>query len=261
MPVIENAMKKKLEAGGRVFSLNLVVSRYVAVPWIGKECGFDWLFIDTEHNTMDLDTVSALCLAALPVGITPIVRVAGHESFHATRALDGGAMGVVVPHVDTPEQAQRVVDNCKFPPIGHRSVAAPVPQLSFEAMPASDAIAALNETTFIIVMVETPEAVANAEAIAAVPGIDCVLIGSNDLAATMGIPGELEHERIAAAYETVIVACEKHGKYPGMGGIYDHALMEKYIRMGARVCQGGGDTALMMSAGKERMKFLNSLSD
>ncbi len=259
MPIIENAMKKKLEAGKPVFSFNLVISRYVATPGIARECGFDWLFIDTEHNTMDLDTVSSMCLAALPLGITPVVRVAGHESHHATRVLDGGAQGVVVPHVDTPEQAEAVVRNCKFPPIGYRSMTAPAPQLGFESMPARDAIAALNDTTFIIVMVETPEAVENADAIAAVPGVDCVLIGSNDLAATMGIPGELGHDRIAAAYETVIAACGKHDKYPGMGGIYDHALMEKYVTMGARVCQGGGDTALMMSAGKERTKFLSSL--
>lgn len=259
MPVIENAMKKKLEAGENVFSFNLVVSRYPAAPWIGKECGFDWLFIDTEHNSMDLDTVSALCLGALPLGITPIVRVAGHEPFHATRALDAGAMGVVVPHVNTAEQARRVVEICKFPPAGERSLTAPVPQLGFEAMPAAEALPLLNDTTFIIVMVETEEAVRNAEAIAAVPGIDCVLIGSNDLAATMGIPGQLGHDRIAQAYETVIAACGNQGKYPGMGGIYDHALMERYVGMGCRVCQGGGDTALMIGAGKQRTQFLKSL--
>lgn len=259
MPAFENAMKKKLATGKPVFSFNLVISRYVATPGIAKECGFDWLFIDTEHNTMDLDTVSSICLAALPLGITPIVRVAGPESFHTTRALDGGAMGVVVPHVDTVEQARQVVENCKFPPLGCRSLTAPVPQLGFEAMSAPDAIAILNETTFIIVMVETPEAVENAEAIAAVPGIDCVLIGSNDLAASMGLPGQLGHDKIVDAYEKVIAACKNQGKFPGMGGIYDHALMEKYVRMGARVCQGGGDTALMMSSGRERVKFLSTL--
>lgn len=260
MPVIENAMKKKLEAGKPVFSFNVSVSRSVAIPGIAKQCGFDWLFIDTEHSTMDVDTVSSICLAALPLGITPLVRVAGHDSPYATRPLDGGAMGIIVPHVDTPEQAAQVVQNCKFPPIGHRSMTAPAPQLGFEALPAAEAIAALNETTFVTVMVETPEAVENAEALAAVPGVDCVLIGSNDLAATMGIPGQLGHDRIADAFGKVIAACEKHGKYPGMGGVYEHALMERYIKMGMRVCQAGGDTALMMAAGKERMAFLSGLS-
>lgn len=260
MPVIENAMKNKLQAGSNVFSFNIVSSRYTAVPGIAKECGFDWLFIDTEHNTMDLDTVSAICIAALPIGITPVVRVAGPESFHATRVLDGGAQGIIVPHVNSAEEARRVVDNCKFPDIGQRSVTAPAPQLGFEAMPAAEAIPALNATTFIIVMVETPQSLENLDEIAAVPGIDCILIGTNDLAATMGIPGQIGHERIVDAYAKVIAACEKAGIYPGMGGVYDHALMETYLAMGIRVAQGGSDTALMISAGKERMKFLASLS-
>lgn len=260
MPVIENTMKTKLEAGKPVYSFNVSLTRTVATPGIAKACGFDWLFIDAEHSTMDFDTMSAICLAALPLGITPIVRVTGHESFHATRMLDGGAMGVIVPHVDTPEQAARVVRNCKFPPMGERSMTAPAPQLGFEAMPASDAITVLNETTFVAVMVETPEALENVDALAAVPGVDSLLIGSNDLSATMGIPGELGHERMAKAYERVIAACEKHGKHAGMGGVYDHALMEKYIGMGARFCQGGGDTAFLISAGKERMAFLDSLA-
>ena len=88
MPVIENTMKTKLEAGKPAYSFNISSSRSVATPGIAKACGFDWLFIDAEHSAMDLDTISGICVAALPLGITPIVRVTGHESFHATRVLD-----------------------------------------------------------------------------------------------------------------------------------------------------------------------------
>ena len=259
MPVIENAMKSKLEAGQNVYSFNIVSSRNLAIAGIAKECGFDWLFIDTEHNTMDLDTVSAICMAALPSGITPIVRVAGPESFHATRVLDGGAQGIIVPHINIADEARTVVANCKFPDVGHRSVTAAAPQLAFETMPAAEAIPALNNTTFLIVMVETPEAIENVEEIAAVPGIDCVLIGTNDLCATCGIPGQLGHDRIVDAYVKVIAACNKAGNYPGMGGVYKNDLMEKYLSMGIRVAQAGSDTALLIQAGKERIEFLNSL--
>lgn len=259
MPVIANTMKDKLAAGANVYSFNIVTTRYAATPGIAAACGFDWLFIDTEHNTMDLDTVSALCIAALPVGITPIVRVAGPESFHATRVLDGGAQGIIVPHVNSAAEARQVVDNCKFPPIGHRSVTAPAPQLGYESMPASEAMPALNDATFIIVMVETPEAMEAVDEIAAVEGVDCVLMGTNDLCATMGIPGQIGHEKIVDAYAQIVAACDKAGNYAGMGGVYDEALMEKYMKMGVRVAQGGGDTALMMAAGKARMQFLRTL--
>src|SRR5690606_1781972 len=99
-----------------------------------------------------------------------------------------GAQGVVVPHVNSVEQARRVVENCKYPPIGHRSLTAPMPQLGFRTMPVAEAIEALNRNTLVVAMLETPQAVDNADAIAAVEGIDALLIGTNDLAAEMGIP-------------------------------------------------------------------------
>tara|TARA_R110002110_G_scaffold1839_4_gene8210 strand:+ start:893 stop:1678 length:786 start_codon:yes stop_codon:yes gene_type:complete len=257
MPAFENTMKKKLEAGGCVFSLTASAMRQPGIALMAKECGFDWLFIDTEHSSMDVDTVSTLCVAALPTGVTPIVRVPGHQSFHASRVLDGGAMGVVVPHVNSVAEAQAVVTNCRFPPLGLRSLTGLSPQLGYQPTPMDEATRILNDLTFVTVMIETPEAVENADAIAAVPGIDCVMVGCNDLAATMGIAGKVGDPKIEAALKTVIEACARHNKYPGMGGVYAHPLMEKYLEMGVRFCLAGGDHSLMMSAGRDRMNFLN----
>lgn len=259
MPIVENTLKHKLEVGGVAASLNIVHWRSVNAAGIAKECGFDWLFIDLEHNSMDLDTAAQICVAALPTGIMPIVRVASHDSFQATRVLDGGAMGVVVPHVDTAEQASRIVGACKYPPIGHRSLSSPLPQLGFETLPVVEAITALNRNTLIIVMLETPAAIEAADAIAAVPGVDGLMIGTNDLAAEMGIPGQFGHERIEHAYATLIAACRRHGKHAGMGGVYEHTLMEKFIRMGVRLLLGGGDVALLVASAKMRTTFLRGL--
>jgi len=260
MAVIENTTKKKLEAGQMAVAFSVVHWRMVNVAGIAKECGYDWLFIDMEHNTMDVDAAAQISVAALPTGVTPIVRVPAHEHFHATRVLDGGAQGVVVPHVNTVEQARRIVENCKYPPVGHRSLTAPVPQLGFQAMSVADAIEALNRNTLVVAMLETPRAVDNAEAIAAVEGIDALLIGTNDLAAEMGIPGQFGDARIEAAYAAMIAATRKHGKFAGMGGVYEHGLMEKFIRMGVRLLLGGGDVAFMMAAARARADFLRSLA-
>lgn len=259
MAIVENTTKKKLEAGQMAIAFSVVHWRMANVAGIAKECGYDWLFIDMEHNTMDVDAAVQISVAALPTGITPIVRVPAHEHFHATRVLDGGAQGVVVPHVNTVEQARRVVENCKYPPIGHRSLTAPMPQLGFRTMPVADAIEALNRNTLVVAMLETPQAVDNADVIAAVEGIDALLIGTNDLAAEMGIPGQFGHTRVEAAYAAMIAATRKHGKFAGMGGVYDHALMEKFIRMGVRLLLGGGDVAFMMAAARTRSDFLKSL--
>ena len=260
MPIVQNIMKQRLEAGELVASFNVVHWRTVNAAGIARECGFDWLFIDLEHGTMDLDAAAQMCVAALPTGITPIVRVPSHDHFQAARILDGGAMGVVVPHVNSADEAKRVVQNCKYPPLGHRSLTAPLPQLGFRTLPTVEALEILNRNTLVIVMLETPIAIEQADAIAAVPGIDGLMIGTNDLTAEMGIPGQFGHERVEKAYATMIGACRRHGKFPGMGGVYDHTLMEKYIRMGVRFCLGGGDVALMVSAGKTRTAFLREVA-
>jgi 4-hydroxy-2-oxoheptanedioate aldolase len=123
-------------------------------------------------------------------------------------------------------------------------------------MKTGELTVALNAATLITVMIETPQAVANAEAIAAVPGVDALLIGTNDLAAEMGITGDLGHARIATAYETVIAACRQHGKFPGMGGVYAEDLMRRYVALGMRMILSGGDLAMLMQAATQRAGFL-----
>ena len=117
----------------------------------------------------------------------------------------------------------------------------------------------VNAQTLVIVMVETPQAIANVEAIAAVPGIDSVLIGTNDLCAEMGIPGQFGHADVEAAYVKVIAACKQHGVHPGMGGVYDPKLMEKYIALGMRFILSGSDLSFIMAGGRERAGFLKGL--
>jgi 2-keto-3-deoxy-L-rhamnonate aldolase RhmA len=111
---------------------------------------------------------------------------------------------------------------------------------------------AANAALLVIPMMETPTAIANAAAIAAVPGIDALLIGTNDLAAEMGIPGDFGHEKIAGAYETVIAACRKHNKWPGMAGVYVEELMQRYIGMGMRLVLSGSDGAFLMAGASRR---------
>jgi 2-keto-3-deoxy-L-rhamnonate aldolase RhmA len=217
-----------------------------------KTAGYDWLFIDLEHGPMSIEFATTLAVAALDTGISPIVRVPFMQHSMATRVLDNGALGVVMPHVDTPEQAREIVDHLKYPPIGHRSLAGAQAIFDFQRIPIGEMIEAANATLLVIALVETPTAVTNAEAIAAVPGIDALLIGTNDLAAEMGIPGEFGHERIAAAYETVIAACRKSGKWSGMGGVYNQPLLGKYVGMGIQMVLAGNDVGFLMAAGQAR---------
>jgi 2-keto-3-deoxy-L-rhamnonate aldolase RhmA len=105
-------------------------------------------------------------------------------------------------------------------------------------------------------MLETPTAIANAAEIATVPGIDVLLIGTNDLCAEMGIHGDFGHQRVADAYATMIEACRKSGKFPGMAGIYNEPLMQRYIGMGARFILSGNDANFLMASAAQRTGFL-----
>ena len=254
-----NKTKSRLRDGKLALGMGLRQARTVDIATIAGTCGFDWLFIDTEHNSMSVDTACQIAMAAIATGVTPLVRVPGHEHHHCARALDNGALGVVVPHVDTPAQAKAVADACRYPPVGKRSIAGNMPALGFAALPVGEATARMNEENLVVVMLETPQAIDNADAIAAVPGIDVLLIGTNDLCAEMGIHGDFGNPRVPAAYEKVIAACKKHGKFPGMGGVYDPALMKKYVAMGMRFILSGNDLAFLMAAAKERATMLRAL--
>src|SRR6266513_372827 len=203
-----------------------------------------------------VDIAAQIAAAAPGMGVTPIVRVPGHEHYHATRLLDNGAQGIVAPHVDDAAQARRIAEACLYPPLGKRSIPGAQPQLAFKPIAPAEATRLVNEQILVVVMLESPRAIENAEAIAAVPGVDVLLIGTSDLCAELGILGQVGDARVEAAYRRVIDACRRHGKHPGMGGVYDPPHMEKYVRMGMRFILGGSDLSLLMAAAKERAGFL-----
>ena len=162
------------------------LARTAEIAMIADACGFDAFFIDMEHCTITLDAAAQICVAALPVGVTPLVRIAGHDFEDATRLLDAGALGIICPNVSTPAEAQAFARACRFPPLGERSVGGAGPLQGYRATPLAEVNAQGNAATLCIAMLETPEGIANADAIAAVPGIDVLLIGSNDLCTALG---------------------------------------------------------------------------
>ena len=260
MTHIENLAQQRLQSGELSLGIGLRQARTVDIGKIMKTCGFDWLFIDMEHGSMSVDDTVQISVAASDAGITPIVRVPGFQHFHATRVLDGGAMGVVFPHVDSAETAKELASFCRYPPRGRRSVVGALPQIDFGSIPVSEATEAINDAILVVIMLESPEAIENVDAIAAVEEVDVLLVGTGDLTMEMGIPGQVDSPKILSAYEKVISACRAHGKYPGLGGVYQPDLMERYIGMGMRFILSTNDLAMMMQASTQRATFLRNLS-
>src|ERR1700751_2257658 len=171
-----NSMKQKLAAGELVLCMNLRLARTVDIAMVAKAGGYDAIYVDMEHSPYSIETTATICAAALGLGVTPRVRVPSHEGHWWTRVLDGGAQGVIVPHVNTRAEAEAVVQNCRFPPLGRRSVMGLGPALGYRAVPLAELNQRLNADTAVIVMLKTAEGIDNAAAIAAIAGIDVLLI-------------------------------------------------------------------------------------
>jgi 2-keto-3-deoxy-L-rhamnonate aldolase RhmA len=136
----------------------------------------------------------------------------------------------------------------------------PTPALGYRALPLAEINQTLNADTLIVVMLETPQGIANADDIAAVPGVDLLLIGSNDLCTELGIPGQLRHPKLREAYEAAAKACRKHGKTLGVGGIRgDLELQRDLVQLGARFIITSNDTAYLAAAARKDVEALRAL--
>ncbi|UPY38454.1 aldolase/citrate lyase family protein [Sediminicoccus sp. KRV36] len=260
MPIVQNLAKQALAEGRLSLGFGVHHLRGSAVGALGAATGFDWLFIDMEHGAMSVEEAAQISMAALGQGCTPIVRCCKDALFEGTRCLDNGAMGVVVPHVDTAAEARQVVEAFRFPPLGMRSWGGPPILYGFQPPDAATAQRESNEQVLIACMVETEESVAHADTIAAVPGVDVLMFGTSDLTATMGIPGQIGHPRVRAAYASVAAACARHGKVMGMGGVYDEVVARDYVALGARFILGGSDHGFVMAGAGARAEFLRGLA-
>jgi 2-keto-3-deoxy-L-rhamnonate aldolase RhmA len=259
MPLVANTTKRRMQTGQMALGFGVHHLRTVAAPVLAAATGHDWMFIDNEHGAFSVQEMTQLCIAALPTGVTPIVRVCAGAIDEATRALDNGALGIVVPHVDTGAQAKRIAAAFHYPPQGHRSWGGPPAVYGYRPPSTAEAQPAINAEILTVVMLESPEAIANAAEIAAVPGVDVLFIGTSDLTAELGISGQMGHPKVIEAYRAVGEACTRHGKVLGMGGVYDEENASRYVGMGARFILTGSDHSYIMAGADNRTSFFNRL--
>jgi 2-keto-3-deoxy-L-rhamnonate aldolase RhmA len=260
MAIVHNGAKRKLRQGDIALGFGLHHLRSSATPMLAGAAQHDYVSMDMEHGAFTVQEATQICIACLAAGIPAVVRVCSGALDEATRLLDNGALGIVVPHVDTKKQAQRVADAFHYPPMGHRSWGGPPPVYGYMPPHVSEAQKAINDEVLTVVMIESPEGVKNADDIASVAGIDVLLIGSFDLTSELGIPGQMGHQKLIDAYQAVGDACRKHGKALGMGGINDDENARRYIAMGSRYLTSGTDHGFIVSGSIERARFFRDLA-
>ena len=190
-----------------------------ATPGIGhilKNAGCDFVLFDMEHSGFGFETVKQAVRYFDAADLPAIVRVPSKAYDHMARVADMGAEGVMVPMVDTADEARALVANIKYPPIGRRGVALGVAHDAYASTGAvADRLAAANERICLFAQIETESGVTNADAIAAVEGVDCLWVGHFDLSASLGVPGLFDHPRFLKAIDDVAAACRKHNKALG----------------------------------------------
>lgn len=248
-----------LKSEGLVLCLALQNSRTPDVPAIAAACGYDAVYVDLEHTPTSLETAAMLCASAVGAGISGLVRVPSHYRSNIARVLDSGATGVIVPHVNSREEAQAVVDAARFPPHGHRSISGPNAVSGYGARSAVELTEILERQTVVAVMVETPEAVQACDLIAAVHGVDMILVGASDLTAEMGIHGQYENDHFHRAVESVAAACREHGVALGMAGIKSLDLLNRFVGLGLRFISAGTDVGMLTEAATTRAQALRAL--
>lgn len=254
----DNSVKRRLAAGEIALGTFVMEFATPGLAQIVAAAGADFVMLDMEHSGWSFETVKQQIAHARGAGIVPIVNPrGGHRFAEHELLLDLGAQGLMVPQVETAEQAAAIVRGTRYPPDGTRGAAFGVAHDGYRADDVPATIRSANAASLIVVKIETVRGVANIDAIASVPGIDVALIGHTDLSLSFGHPLELDHPDFTAALDTVLAACRRHGKAAGCVAT-DVATGRAWIAKGFRLVAYSGDIWLLADALKSGLAQLRA---
>lgn len=257
-PLLPNHAKEKLARGETVYSMTVRLVRTVDIASIAYTAGFDSVYIDMEHSSFPLEAAGQICMACNHLGVTPLVRVPGLDPAFIARVMDSGAMGIIVPDVESADQARALVRAVKHAPLGERSLAGAAPQLHYRTFPADQVVRVLDEASMVVAMIESQAGLDAVEDIAAVDGVDMLLVGANDLSVELGIAGQMDHPKVHDAFLRVIKACQANGVSVGIGGLGGWPdLIRQYLDLGAGYVSTGNDISFLGAAAAQKRQQFN----
>lgn len=244
-----NELKTRAKNGEKILGTMIMNFANPDLPKIFKVCGFDMFVIDSEHGYMDYSSIAAMISVAKSEGINVIVRVPEVRREVVLKYMEMGADGLLLPNVQTKEQAQKLVEYSKYAPLGDRGVALLKAHAGYKAQNASEYMQKANEDTILMVQIESGIGVANIDDIIGVEGIDVAFIGPNDLSQSLGIMGQFEHEVFIKAIDKIITSAKSHGKVCGMHMGNIPALL-KWYEKGMNFNLYSNETAMIIESAK-----------
>jgi 2-dehydro-3-deoxyglucarate aldolase/4-hydroxy-2-oxoheptanedioate aldolase len=251
-------LKQRLARDGRAFGAAVFEFFSPGIAQIAKASGAEFVLYDMEHSGVGIETIKAQCAFCRGLDIAPLVRVPGTEYDFIANVLDAGAHGVMVPMVDTAEQAAFIASCTHYPPVGRRGAGFGMAHDDYLPGNPVDKIRAAHERTLTIVQIETAKGLDNVDAIAATPGVDVLWLGHFDLTNFMGIPGQFQHPDYIAGITRIVAAANEHGKIAAFLA-FDNRWSDEYWGYGFRMFAYGVESALLqreLSAGLNHLRSL-----
>jgi len=250
---------------GKAAPVLMMNIKQVGLPEIGllaASCGFDVVYVDLEHALISEREAAQICLVAAQQGVVPLVRIPPGALTSIGRLLDGGAMGIIAPHIENAQRLEDVIRHSYYSPMGERSFPGAWPQFCYDKVDANTATESLNTSTAVIAMIESKAGLREIEEIASVPGLTALHVGTNDLCQDLGITGQLDHRMVIDIYEEILSIGKKYSVAVGAGGLSGRPeFMEKLIAKGVELVTVGNEWGFLASAAKNRVAELRKLGD
>jgi 2-keto-3-deoxy-L-rhamnonate aldolase RhmA len=248
MIIPDNRAKASLAEGRLLVGLMLAEIRQASVMQLLANAGFDFVIIDNEHGAFSTETIADLSRMARILGVTPIVRVPDLAYPYLAQSLDSGAQGIMLPRVTGPDQVHAALEIIKYPPIGKRGCAFNRGHTDFRAGPLGENMAKANETSLLLIQVETRGALESVDVIAAIPGVDVLFIGPTDLSIALDVPGQADAPVMVEAIESVLAAGRRHNVTTAIQA-NDLAYAKRWAAAGMQMISYSSETGLLTSAG------------
>jgi 2-keto-3-deoxy-L-rhamnonate aldolase RhmA len=241
------SIKKRLQKGELMVGTMISELRNPNIAYMLAQCGFNFFIIDNEHGAFNPETVSDMIAAARGAQIAPIVRIPEIRRETILKPLDSGAAGLLIPQVETAEQAEEIIFHAKYPPLGNRGTALRRAHSCYRKVHAGSYLQQANDETFIVVQAESPRAVENLEAIVSMAGIDAVLVGPFDLSVSLGIPGQVNHPLEVRTIGKILKICQKRKIIAGIH-MFELPLLRKWVKKGMRFISYSSDVTFLADA-------------
>jgi 4-hydroxy-2-oxoheptanedioate aldolase len=253
-----NRTKQKLREGKVVFGTMIRMIRSSEVIPVLASTGWDFLLIDAEHRAYGIETIDQFCRITSYEEVTAVVRVPDKLYHQLAQPLDFGADGLVIPRVETRQEAESIVRSTRYYPLGERGFSRASIDARFPTCGVSEYVEWANSETLIVIQIESEQGVENADELLSVKSIDAVLIGPSDLSQSLGIPGDMQNPRLKDACRHIVAACRRNGVVPGIH-LHSCKAVAEWIDEGMRFLTFQNDLSLLRDRSSEVMFNLRKI--